>query len=142
MTNQLEYSAPVTGIPITASAVYSYAIDRDVGAVLLTSSPVTHDRYCDTSPFTDWCKKNAQSILKRWPEVKVHGFWIVTSTYSAKRCAINLSRSGGKGFQVGFSVEASPFGQLGPSGEWYKSQTDQGWGEYSAEVFKLKAYDT
>ncbi|KAF8896882.1 hypothetical protein CPB84DRAFT_1681939 [Gymnopilus junonius] len=126
--------APATGIPVTAAVVYSYAVDREVGAVLLTSSPVSHEHYIGTTPFTNWCKKNARIILKRWPEIKERSLWIITSTYSTKKCAINLSRSGGRGLQVGFNVDVSAFGQAGSGGEWYRNKMDQGWAEYTTEV--------
>ncbi|KAF8197044.1 hypothetical protein BJ912DRAFT_1080205 [Pholiota molesta] len=96
-------SNPAPGIPITASAVYSYQIDEDVGSILLTSAPVSHERYCRTTPLKNWMKQNASVILNRWrDEVKENGIWIVTSTFSAQKY-------------------------------WYRSHIDEGWGEYTGE---------
>ncbi|KAH9475166.1 hypothetical protein JR316_0012277 [Psilocybe cubensis] len=39
----------------------------------------------------------------------------------------------GRGFKVGFDAEAMGIGKVGPSGEWHRSKTDEGWGEYSSE---------
>ncbi|KAF9554917.1 hypothetical protein CPC08DRAFT_151930 [Agrocybe pediades] len=125
---------PAPGIPVSASAVYSYSTDKNVGAVLLTSSPITHTHYYHASPFKNWCKKNALAILQRWPEVKEHGIWVVTSTHSTKKCAINMWSGRGRGFKVGFDADVAGIGKAGPNGEWYRSQTDEGWGEYTTEV--------
>jgi len=123
---------PYPGIPVTVSTVYSYSTNSALGAVLFTSSPVTHERYYHESPFKNWVKKNAAVIFQRWPEVKKHGLWIITSTYATKKCAINMCYNGGRGFKVGFSAKAV-MGEAGPSGEWHRDQADEGWGEYTAK---------
>lgn len=128
------HSDPATGIPVTVSAVYSYSVEKDAGAVLLTTPPITHDHYYHTSPFKNWCKKNALTLLRQWPEVKRQGLWIITSTYATKKCAINMWTTRGRGFKVGFDADVMGVGKAGPSGEWYRSQTDEGWGEYTPEV--------
>lgn len=128
------YSDPATGIPITVSSVYAYSTDHDVGGVLLTSPPITQQRYYHASPFKKWVKQNALKIIQRWPEVQDHGVWIVSSTHATKKCAINMWKSRGRGFKVGFSVDAMGAGGAGAGGEWYRSQTDEGWGEYTAGV--------
>ncbi|KDR73010.1 hypothetical protein GALMADRAFT_101440 [Galerina marginata CBS 339.88] len=135
---KLELSAGIDpglaiAIPVTVSAIYSYSVDADVGGILLTSSPVTHEHYYHSSPFKNWSKKNAQVILRRWPEVKKHGMWLVTSTYAAKKCAINMTVAKGRGFKVGFAAEAMGLGKLVPCGEWRRSHMDEGWGEYTTE---------
>jgi len=127
-------SDPLPGIPITASAAYSYSTDSDLGAILLTDSPVTHELYYHGSPFKNWVKKNASVIFQRWPEVKQHGLWIVTSTYTTKKCAVNMWASGGRAFNVGFSAKVIGTTEAGPSGEWYRDQADEGWCEYTAAV--------
>ncbi|KAJ0298113.1 hypothetical protein Brms1b_013451 [Colletotrichum noveboracense] len=38
--------------------------------------------YYDESVFERWAIKNADKILALWPDVKKHGIWIVTDTYS------------------------------------------------------------
>lgn len=73
-------------------------------------------------------------IFQRWPEVKKHALWIVTSTHATKKCAINMSYNGNRSFNVGFSANAIGIGEAGPSGEWHRGQADEGWGEYTAEV--------
>ena len=127
-------SDPHPGIPVTVSAVYSYSTNSDLGAVLFTSPPVTHERYYHESPFINWVVNNAGVILQRWPEVKKRGLWIITSTYATKKCAINMCYKGGRGFKVGFSAKAI-MGQAGPSGEWHRDQAGEGWGEYTAKVY-------
>lgn len=73
-------------------------------------------------------------IFERWPEVRKHGLWIVTSTYATKKCAVNMCSNGRGAFNVGFSAKAVGIGEAGPSGEWYRNQADEGWCEYTAEV--------
>ncbi|KJA17345.1 hypothetical protein HYPSUDRAFT_46553 [Hypholoma sublateritium FD-334 SS-4] len=125
---------PAPGIPVTASAVYSYHIDSDIGAILLTSAPVTHERYYHSTPFKNWMKDNAHIILDRWRyEAKEFGMWIVTSTFSTRKCAINMWTTRKRGIKVGFSADVAGVGQIGPGVEWYRSHTDEGWGEYSSE---------
>ncbi|KDR73009.1 hypothetical protein GALMADRAFT_252413 [Galerina marginata CBS 339.88] len=124
---------PALGIPITVSAVYSYSVDKDIGAILLTSPRITYERYYHSSPFKRWCKENAPTILRRWPEVKTHGLWIITSTHSTKKCAINMWDARGRRLKVGFDAEVAGLGKAGPNGSWYRSQSDEGWGEYTTE---------
>ncbi|KAJ3504050.1 hypothetical protein NLJ89_g8143 [Agrocybe chaxingu] len=124
---------PATGIPLTVSSIYSYSTDTDVGAVLLASNPVTHERFYHKSPFKNWVKKNALTILQRWPEVKEHGVWIVASTFAAAQCEVNMWHEKGKSFQVGFSAEAMGFGKIGNDCKWHTSQRDEGWAKYSSK---------
>jgi hypothetical protein len=81
-------------------------------------------------------KQNASVILNRWrDEVKENGIWIVTSTFSAQKCAINMWAEKGKEFKVGFSADVmSIANDAGPSVDWYRSHIDEGWGEYTGEV--------
>jgi hypothetical protein len=128
------YSDPFPGIPVTASAAYSYSTESTVGAILLTTPPITHERYYHESTFKNWVKKNASVIFQGWPEVKKHDLWIITSTYATKKCAINMSYKGKRCFNVGFSAKVVGIGEAGPSGEWHRDQADEGWVEYTAEV--------
>ena len=128
------YSNPFPGIPVTASAAYSYSTGSTIGAILLTTPPITHERYYHGMTLKNWVKKNASAIFQGWPEVKKHDLWIITSTYATKKCAINMSYNGKRCFNVGFSAKAIGVGEAGPSGEWHRDQADEGWGEYTAEV--------
>lgn len=40
----------------------------------------------------------------------------------------------GKGFNVGFSADVMSIANAGPSVDWYRSHTNEGWAEYTAEV--------
>lgn len=70
--------------------------------------------------------------------MKEYGIWIVTSTHATKKCAINMWTRRGRGLKVGFAAEVAGIGKAGPSGEWYRSQTDEGWGEYTTEVCRRR----
>lgn len=122
-----------SGIPLTVSAVYSYSTTKDVGAILLTSAPITYERYFHSNIFKKWVQKNALAILAGWPEVKDHDLWIVTSTFSTKKCAINMWNSHSQGIKVGFTSDIWGIGNAGPSADWVRSQTDEGWAEYSTK---------
>lgn len=138
LTDLFAISDPAPGIPVTASAVYSYHIDSDIGAILLTRAPVTHERYYHSTPFKDWMKDNAHIILDRWRyEAKEFGMWIVTSTFSTRKCAINMWTTRKRGVKVGFSADIAGVGKIGPGIDWYRSHTDEGWGEYTSEVCGL-----
>jgi len=82
-------------------------------------------------------KQNAVRILKRWQEVEEHEVWVVISTHATKKCAINMWTTRGRGFKVGFSADVMGAGGAGAGSEWYRSQADTGWGEYTAEVSTL-----
>lgn len=116
------------------SAVYAYSTTKVTGAILLTSAPITYERYFHASLFKNWVKQNALAILAGWPEVKKHDLWVVTSTFSTKKCAINMWNGHGKGVKVGFTSDVLGIGSAGPSGDWLRSQTDEGWSEYSTKV--------
>jgi len=122
----------MTGIP-PDSSIYAYSTDHVVGGVLLTSPPITHQRYYYVSPLKKWVKQNAVKILQRWPEVQDHGLWIVNSTHATKKCAIKMWKNRER-FEVGFSTDGG--------GDWYIRQTDEGWGEYTAEVSTLPIHRT
>lgn len=107
-----------------------FSTDKAEGAVLLTVPPVVHERYYYESPFKKWMKTNAAAILKRRPEVKEYGLWIITSTYATKACAINMWKEGGYRVEIGFLAKAVGIGELGPSGEWMKDARLEGWSEY------------
>jgi len=133
---KIEFSGglnPIPGFPVTASAVFSYSTDKDDGAILLTNSPITFERYYHSTPFKTWCKENALHILKNWEEVKEYGLWIITSVHSTKKCAINMWQTRRREFKVGFDANIATLGELGPNGDWHLSQTDEGWGEYTTD---------
>jgi len=139
LTRNIIFRDPMIGIPVGVSTVFSYSVDKDVGALLLTKAPIVHEHYYHMSPFKNWCRANSFAILSRWPEVKTHGLWIVTSVYTTKKCAINMWSAHGKTIEVGFSADATGIGSIGPSGEWSRSRTDEGWGEYMAKVCIMNA---
>lgn len=80
-------------------------------------------------------KNNAMKILKKYPdEMKQHGVWIITSTHTTDKCSILMWREQQKKFNVGFSADVSGAGSIKPDLEWYGANTDEGWGEYTADV--------
>ena len=126
---------PLPGIPANISSVFEYSSDKDSGAVLLTSPPIIHDRlYHYTESFKDWMKKNGTTILQEWPEVRYNTLWIVVSTYSTKKCAINLWNGSGCRFNVGLTADVPGLATASAGMDWYVIRKDEGWSEYSMPV--------
>lgn len=76
-------------------------------------------------------------LIEKRNEVIEYGLWIVTSTWSAEECAINVWNEAGKGVGVGFKSSAVGFGELAPSGDWYVDGQDGGWLKVKAEEVSL-----
>jgi hypothetical protein len=89
-------------------------------------------------PFLKWLEKNAAVIVRNHPEVKKHGLWIVTSTCSTSKCALNAWTSKSKEVAVGFSGTMSQMAGLEVNGSWYTSSDDGGWNYFEQKVFQLR----
>lgn len=107
-----------------------------IGAVLLTTPPIIRDAYYHEEPLTGWVRDNAVRIVQNRPEVREHGLWIVTATYSTPRCALNVWTTTEREITVAFKAKARG-SQFGPKGEWFESTEDTGWASYEAKVCKL-----
>ena len=122
-------------MPADISFVYEYSSDKDSGAVLLTSPPITRDRlYHYADSLKDWMKNNGTTILQEWPEVREKTLWIIVSTYSTKKCAINLWNGSGCRFNVGLTADVPGLATVSAGTDWYKIRKDDGWSEYSMPV--------
>jgi hypothetical protein len=63
--------------------------------------------------------RNSELLLKKYgQELKEHGIWIVTKTYTSTRCAVGLMRSKSSSFQLGLKVEGPNLFALSPSSLW------------------------
>lgn len=113
--------------PIDISAQWSFQSSSRDGAILLTSGPVVHDRYYHREPFLQWMRLNADQLRKLYPEVKEHGVWVVTSTWTAKEAAINCWNDSGKAVKVGFALKALEIGEVAPKGRWVHQGFAAGW---------------
>lgn len=90
--------------------------------------------YLYESPFHQWVKENSKRIQQlRGPEVRQHGLWIVTSTYSTTRCSIHAWKGASKDVKVGFKARALGE-EFGPQGAWFEDERDSNWSHYHASV--------
>jgi hypothetical protein len=104
---------------------------------LLTAPPITKESYYHYMPFVRWFGKNAKNILNKYPEVKDHDVWIVTSTCATSECALNAWTIKGKEVVVGFSGTVSQITILETRGKWYPANDDGGWNYFQKQVYSL-----
>jgi hypothetical protein len=104
---------------------------------LLTTPPITKESYYHYMPFVKWFRKNAMEILARYPEVRDHDVWIVTSTCSTSECALNAWTTKDKEVVVGFSRTASRTSDLESKRKWYPASDDGGWNHIQKQVYSL-----
>ncbi|TAQ87224.1 hypothetical protein B7494_g4456 [Chlorociboria aeruginascens] len=126
-------AAVASAIPLDIGARYHFSSEDEGGAILLTKSPVRHEKYYYESPFKDWVRDNATLLITKRREILEHGLWIVTSTWSSEECAINVWNDAGHGVGVAFKSSAVGFGELAPSGDWFEDAQDEGWLKVKAE---------
>ncbi|KAK4220863.1 hypothetical protein QBC38DRAFT_462115 [Podospora fimiseda] len=75
-------SALPAGFPASVNLVIEFEHSTDFGAVLHCTQDVIHKGYYHLEPFRQWGKANAKKLLELAPDVKEHGFWVVSDTYS------------------------------------------------------------
>lgn len=120
-------AAAMVPVPVDVGAWYQFESVREGGAVLLTKGNVRHERYYYEEPFKKWVRENAVGLVTRRKEVLEYGLWVVTSTWAAEECAINVWSGVGRGVGVGFKSGVVEIGELAPSGEWWEDGRDGGW---------------
>lgn len=123
--------APV--LPANLSAHFTYSNASAGGALLLTSPPITRQRYYHETPFKRWVHDNAAALLHRRAEIASYGLWIVCSTHATRDCAIYLWDEKSRQVDVGFDVGVDGVGELGPAGGWVLGRADGGWERYSSD---------
>jgi hypothetical protein len=66
--------------------------------------------------------------------VKEHGFYVVTSTYSANDVWVNAWESKENHVTIGFKANVVGAGEIAPSGEFYRAESASGWTHAETEV--------
>jgi hypothetical protein len=99
----------------------------------MTKPFVFRDAVYHEAPYIKWVAENAAALLSKRPEIKEHGLWIVTSTYSTQLCMFNVWSAIDKKISLGFKVSAVNVGEIGPHGEWYEASSDEGWIRYESK---------
>ena len=119
------------GIPVDASIMLTFGLKWGFGAVLIPSGDVVRDRFYHSAPFRKWAKENAETILEKYPETKEHGFYVVTTTYSAENVFINAWTNKDIEVAVGFKAGVTGVGEIGPSTEFYTAESASAWNKFS-----------
>jgi len=118
-----------------ASFTLAYKSSSGAGAVLLTDPPVTHEQAQHESLFLNWMSQNAGKLLAHrsfGKMVKEYGIWVITKTYSVKRCALTVLTSEGSEVRVSFGGRASNAVALTPTASWWNgASSDSSWSIYS-----------
>jgi len=102
----------------------------------MCSQPVKQERVYHPTRLLDWVKENARGIIALYPDVKGHGFFIVTTTYRVASASINAWRKKAHDVTVGFTTDFVGVGEIAPAAQWYQSAQDSGWVTFSSEVRK------
>lgn len=120
MTELTFYSLVVA--PIEPSATLSFTCEGNEGAVLTTESPVLRHRIGDESAAMQWVTDNSPEIMRQYrPIVERHGIWIVTKTYTSRRCGVAVMSSKSSKVEIGIGVSAPGLFTLKPSSSWKSS---------------------
>jgi len=77
----------------------------------------------------DWAAENAAKLLsnkKFGPAIQKYGLWIITKTYSVKRCALAVLSSEEQEVRVSFSAQTHG-AELTPTANWWNRGSDSSW---------------
>ncbi|RSL79094.1 hypothetical protein CEP51_007653 [Fusarium floridanum] len=130
----LAASAIPAGFPASVKLVLDFASSSSFSSILHCPKPVMHEGYYHRKVFLEWAKKNAEKLLQLVPDVKEHGFWIVTDTYSTADVRVITWSDREKHVQMGFDVDVTPAGEIGPSGEFFEGASAGEWHRAEAET--------
>jgi hypothetical protein len=121
-------------MPANIGALVKYSTKKDFGAILLTRGSVIRNSVYHKEPYRSWFKTNASKILKKWPDIRDRGLWIVTETYTASECSINAWQDSSKELSVGFDASFVPVGEIAPTSPWHTATGETGWVIKKAKV--------
>jgi hypothetical protein len=114
---------------------------------MVCSKLVTQEGIYHKAPFREWAKANAKILLHWHPDVKRHGFFIVTTTFSTSTVSLNAWTNPEHKVSIGFKASVVDIGEITPSSEWYSAEPGSGWIHSNAEVgqavpWSIKSDDT
>jgi hypothetical protein len=115
------------GVPLSLGSCYQFENKESTGAVLITGSPIRHERFYHETPFKKWVASNAKRLLTERAELKDHALWVITSIWTAEEAAVNCWRERHRAVNVGFNVGFVEIGELAPKGGWVDSGSAEGW---------------
>ena len=127
--------APIpAGFPASVKLVLDFTSSSSFSSILHCPKSVTHEGYYHPGVFQKWAEKNAEKILELVPDVKEHGFWMVTDTYSTTDVRVITWSDRNQHVQMGFDLEVAPAGEIGPSGEFFEGASAGEWHTAKAKV--------
>ncbi|GJC86508.1 hypothetical protein ColLi_09346 [Colletotrichum liriopes] len=105
--------------PVEASVNIAFETGNEEGAILVAENPVQRNCSGDQATALRWMAANTTDMCRRYRSiVKQHGVWIVTKTYSARRCAVAVISSNSSAVELGLGATAPGIASLTPSSSW------------------------
>ena len=121
-------------IPVGADVHIKYKSKRSFGAVLITQKPITLTSYNDETLFQSWLLANkSQLFSSHGPQLRRHGLFLVTRTYTAPSCSINAWVDRNSEANMSVKAKANMMGELGETLDLKDKLTDQDWSHYSGK---------
>jgi hypothetical protein len=128
-------AAVAAGMPANVGAVAKYELQGEFGAVLVCHDLVQLRKYPLKDPFRRWARSNAKLLLQKFPDVKKNGgFYVMTSTLSARDIRITCWSGRGQFVMIGASANVDHAAKLSASTEFYLGQAVSEWHEPQVEV--------
>lgn len=127
-------SGAATGFPIDASILWTYSHSSDFGAIVLCPTDVVNEGYRQKAPFRAWALQNAKALLRKYPDVKGNGLFIITSTWSTKDVFTTAWTNPKNRVKIGVKVGATGIAGAGTSKEYYREHSAGSWIEADTKV--------
>ncbi|KAK2037003.1 hypothetical protein LZ31DRAFT_433146, partial [Colletotrichum somersetense] len=119
--------------PVETSLNPAFETGGEEGAMLVAENPVQRNCLGNQAAALQWMATNTTEMCRRHKSiVKRHGIWIITKTYSARRCAVAVISSRSSAVELGLGATASGIASLTPTSSW-AYQTDSSCTEIHAD---------
>lgn len=100
----------------------SFENKSEQGTVLTTESPVMRHALDQEQAAIDWVMDNEERMLEEYGDIlKQHGIWIITKTYSTRRCAIAMMTTKSSAVEIGLQADLQGVLTLTPKSSWSSS---------------------
>ncbi|KFG77488.1 hypothetical protein MANI_025027 [Metarhizium anisopliae] len=120
------------GIPVDFSTLLEYRATEGFAAVLLCGDAVKLTMYPHKYPFRRWAKDNAQRILQMCGDVAKHGFYVMTTTWSAQDIYINAWANRANSVTIGVKGSVPQAGTVSGSVQYHRGGAVGGWHQHKA----------
>ncbi|KAG0645025.1 hypothetical protein D0Z07_9198 [Hyphodiscus hymeniophilus] len=118
---------------VVAGGKLEFSSSKRRSAILIAEGVVQHNQATPATKLRECGSAQAQALIDLSGDrdiIKKKGFWIVTKTFSAGKCSISLLSS--KQSKSSYNIDARTYGiDLSPSVEWWNSQKDEDWRDFS-----------